>query len=90
MSTNNNFDQYDLFEEMEELSGKLPGIKNKPKERRRPRLKDRYHIIDEPEVIAALADQADDRRILDFTYKASKTEEAWLLVGEELEAAEKS
>lgn len=79
MSRNNNFDQYDLFEEYEEMDVLRPRMKNAIHKRDRPRLKDRYNIIDEPEVAAALNAQADDRRALDFTYQASETEAIWLL-----------
>ena len=81
MSPKHNFDQFDLNEELDEieLDGPKPKLRNRITDRKRPRLKDRYHIIDEPEVVTALNEQLDDRRTLDFTYQASKTEAAWLL-----------
>jgi RIO kinase 1 len=81
MSPKHNFDQFDLNEELDEieLDGPTPRVRNRIRDRQRPRLKDRYHIIEEPEVVAAINEQADDRRTLDFTYQASQTEAAWLL-----------
>lgn len=78
MSRNNNFDQFDLFEEFEEIDGRIPQIRNHVRKNKRPRLKDKYHIIDEPEVQHAIDEQADDRRTLDISYRASKTEAIWL------------
>ncbi len=78
MSRNNNFDQFDHFEEYDEIEGRMPHMRNRIKRKNRPRLKDKYHIIDEPEVVKAINEQADDRRTLDITYRASKTEAIWL------------
>ncbi len=81
MSPKNNYDQFDLNEELAEvqIDGSRPKVRNLITEPKRPRLKDRYHIIEEPEIKAALNDQADDRRTLNFTYQASQTEAGWLL-----------
>ncbi len=74
-----NFDQFDQFDEYRDLNEEvaMPRMRNAP-DRRRPRRKDRYNIISEPEVRQALTEQADDRRVLDFTYQASKSEAVWL------------
>jgi RIO kinase 1 len=81
MSPKHNFDQFDLHEELDEIdiNGPKPKVRNRLKDRKRPRLKDKFNIIEEPEVVAALNAQADDRRTLDFTYQASQTEAVWLL-----------
>lgn len=74
----NNFDQFDLLEEVEELDGSVPVIRNAPRRFKRSRLKDEYNLITEPEVASALFAQADDRRTFNFTYQASETEAEWL------------
>ena len=80
MSQKNNFDQFDLDEQLEELEidGHQPRVRNRIGKRKRPRLKDQYHIIDEPEVAQALYEQSEDFRALEITYNASKTERIWL------------
>src|SRR3972149_3466721 len=75
----NNFDQFDHFEDLDDLSGPRPRIRHRLASRNRPRLKDVYHIIDEPEVVAAINAQADDSRSFNFTYQASRTEAGWLV-----------
>ena len=78
MARNNNFDQFDLFEEFDEIDGRIPQMRNRSKQKQRPRLKDKHDIIEETEVANAISEQADDRRTLDITYRASKTEAIWL------------
>lgn len=78
MSRNNNFDQFDLFEEFDEIDRRIPQIRNRVKSKLRPRLKDKYEIIEEPDAVKAINEQADDRRTLDISYRASKTEAVWL------------
>ena len=76
------YDPYDPLEELNELKdlGRYtPRIKNVPKKVQRPRRKDKYNIISEPEVAQAIFAQRDDLRFIDFTYRASKTERIWLI-----------
>jgi RIO kinase 1 len=79
-----NYDQYDLLEELDEIAGKMPKarmphVKNAPQKTKRPRLKDKYNIITEPEVAHAIFAQREDLRFLDFTYQPSLTEREWLI-----------
>jgi RIO kinase 1 len=75
-----NMDQFDLYEEYQDLEGPthIPPIRNAPGDNQRPRRKDEYGIISELDVAQALHEQADDRRNLKFTYQASKGEAEWL------------
>ena len=77
---NDNMDQYDLYEEYEDIDGPtdVPRIRNTAGELQRPRRKDVYNYITEKDVASALHDQADDRRTLTFTYQASKGEAEWM------------
>lgn len=79
MSPQHNLDPYDFFDDLADIRGPRPRVKNTLKENKRPRRKDRFNIIEEPEVAAAVHAQADDRRTLNFTYQASRTEALWLL-----------
>lgn len=76
------YDPYDPLEELDELKGSTPyapRIKNVPKKVQRPRRKDKYNIITEPEVAHAIFAQRDDLRFVDFTYQASRVERGWLI-----------
>jgi RIO kinase 1 len=73
------YDQYDLLEEFNEIKGAKPRLKNVPKKVQRPRRKDKYNLITEPEVAQAIFAQRDDIRFLDFTYQASRTERGYLV-----------
>ena len=74
------YDPYDPLEELNELNVAryAPRIKNVPKKVQRPRRKDKYNLITEPEVAHAIFAQRDDLRFVDFTYQASRTERGWL------------
>jgi len=74
-----NYDQFDLLDELSEITGPQPRLKNPPEKRLRDRRKDKYNIITEPEVAHAIFAQRDDLRFLDFTYQASRTERGWLI-----------
>jgi RIO kinase 1 len=73
-----NFDQFDLFDEFEDIGLPKKKLKNAPTKRQRARRKDIYNKISEPEIAAAIHEQADDRRTLDTTYKPAKSEADWL------------
>ena len=76
------YDPYDPLEELNELNGLdhyTPRIKNVPNKVQRPRRKDKYNLITEPEVAQAIFTQRDDIHTLDFTYQASRTERGWLI-----------
>ncbi len=76
-----NFDQFDLLDELDEIDRFLPRVKNAPgnKRKKRPRLKDKFGIISEPEVAHAIYIQRDDIHFLDFTYQPSETEQQYLI-----------
>ena len=74
----NNFDQFDHLEEGEEIEKPLPKMRNAPKERHRPRLKDKYNIITEEETAEAIYAQREDLNFLEFTYQPSETEQGYL------------
>ncbi|MCB9134018.1 MAG: hypothetical protein H6636_01230 [Anaerolineales bacterium] len=74
-----NYDQFDLLDELNEIKGLKPRVKNAPQKRQRDRRKDKYNLISEPEVAQAISTQRDDIHTLDFTYQASKTERVWLM-----------
>ncbi len=81
MARSKNLDEFDLFEEAAEIEGSRPHIRNAPgnKGRLRPRLKDKYDIITEPEVAHEIFAQKDDLRFLEFTYQPSRVERGWLI-----------
>ena len=76
------YDPYDSLEELNELKNlarHVPRVKNAPQKVQRPRRKDKYNLISEPETAQAIFTQRDDIHTLDFTYQASKTERVWLM-----------
>ena len=79
--SSSNYDQFDHLEEINEL-GVPQGasrVRNLPKKQPRPRRKDLYNKISEPETAHAIYAQRDDLRFLNFTYQASRTERGWLI-----------
>ena len=58
MSRNNNFDQHDLYEEFDEIEAHLPRMRNRIQQKKRPRLKDKYNIIEEPRTVRLIHEQA--------------------------------
>jgi RIO kinase 1 len=70
--------QIDQLESLEELSAPAARVRHVPHTRPPKPHKPRPIAAPQPEMLAKLAEQNDDRGSFDFTYKASRYERGWL------------